>query len=83
MFIKRTKAGNATYIQITKSFRDGKKTKHQVVLNLGRDDKINLIDIDGLITVLQELRKEYFSGKAKNMHNQLTLLGKDQPIHYI
>jgi hypothetical protein len=60
MFIKRTKVGGAVYIQITKSFREGKKVKHKVVLNLGRLDKISKGDIDGVISALQALRTEYF-----------------------
>ena len=60
MFIKKTKVNNVVYIQITKSFREGKKVKHKVVLGLGRDDKIKKKDIDSLIGVLQELRAEYF-----------------------
>ena len=60
MFIKMTKVNNMTYIQITKSFRDGKKTRHKVVLNLGRGDKINKKDIDSLIITLQKFRSEYF-----------------------
>jgi hypothetical protein len=59
MFIKKTKVNNMEYIQLTKSYRDGKKVKHKVVLNLGRSDKINIKDIDSLISVLQELRTEY------------------------
>ena len=58
MFIKKTKVNNAVYIQITKSFREGKKVRHKVILNLGRSDKINKDDIDELINVLQELRDE-------------------------
>jgi hypothetical protein len=59
MFIKRTKINALEYIQLTKSYRAGKKVKHKVVLNLGRSDKINPKDIDGLICVLQKLRTEY------------------------
>jgi hypothetical protein len=59
MFIKRTKVNNLEYIQLTKSYRNGKKVKHKVILNLGRSDKINIKDIDGLISVLQKLRTEY------------------------
>jgi len=65
MFIKRTKANNLIYIQITKSFREGKKVRHRVVLNLGRADKINKKDIDSLISVLQELRAECFDERMK------------------
>jgi hypothetical protein len=59
MFIKRTKVNNITYIQITKSFRDGNRIRHKVVLNLGRADKISIKEIDGLINVLLELKAGY------------------------
>jgi hypothetical protein len=62
MFIKRTKANNAVYIQIAKSFRKGGKARHKVVLNLGRSDKISVKEIDGLIKVLQKLRAEFNGG---------------------
>ena len=58
MFIKRTKLNSVEYIQITKSFRKGKKVKHKVILSLGRSDKINTSDINDLIRVLQDLREE-------------------------
>ena len=64
MFVKKTKVNNVTYIQITKSFRDGKKVRHRVVLNLGRSDKINKKDIDELIRVLKELRDNHL-GKGE------------------
>jgi hypothetical protein len=62
MFIKRTKVNNVEYIQITKSYRVGKKVKHKVILSLGRSDKITAKDLDGLICVLQKLRTEYTDG---------------------
>jgi len=58
MFIKRTKSKGKEYIQITKSFRTGKKVRHEVVLNLGRSDKTKKSDVENLITVLQEYAKE-------------------------
>ena len=61
MFIKKTKLGGATYIQITKTFRADKKVKHKVILNFGRVDKINKKDIDALISVLRKLKTEYFN----------------------
>jgi len=66
MFIKKTKVNNVTYIQITKSFRDGKATRHKVVLNLGREDKINKRDIGALISVLQKLMDGYPGRGASN-----------------
>ena len=58
MFIKRTKLNNVEYVQITKSFRKGKKVKHKVILSLGRSDKIDMSEISDLICVLQDLREE-------------------------
>ena len=66
MFIKHTKSSNKEYLQITKSIRIGKKVKHQVVLNLGRREKINKKDIENLITVLQELAEELSENKINN-----------------
>jgi len=60
MFIKKTKTNNVTYIQITKSYRVGKKVKHKVFLNLGRQETINAKEIDDLISVLQKFRAKYF-----------------------
>jgi len=66
MFVKRTKVKNVTYIQITKSFRAGKSVKHKVILNLGREDKINKKDIEGLIAVLHGFLAGYQNvGKGK------------------
>jgi hypothetical protein len=65
MFIKKTKVNSVTYLQITKSFRKGSKVRHKVILNLGRDDKINFNDVDALISVLQEMREEYQNGKSR------------------
>ena len=58
MFIKRTKSKGKEYIQITKSFRKGKEVKHEVVLNLGRRDKIVKKDIENLIAVLKDFANE-------------------------
>lgn len=41
MWIKKTKSKGIEYIQIVNSIRDGDKVKHEVVLNLGRSDKIS------------------------------------------
>jgi hypothetical protein len=65
MFIKKTRVSNLTYIQIVKTFRDGKKVRHRVVLNLGRTDKINEKDIDNLINVLQQFKATRFAGEVK------------------
>ena len=62
MFIKRTKVNNTEYIQIVKSYRDGKNVRHKVVLNLGRSNKIDVKDLDNLIRALQLLRTEYTDG---------------------
>lgn len=40
MFLKQTKSKNHTYLQLVESYREGKKTKHKVVANLGRLDKL-------------------------------------------
>jgi len=66
MFIKRTKALNMTYIQIVKSFREGKKVRHELILNLGRIDKIKKNDVESLINVLLELKEELFGVEEKN-----------------
>ncbi len=41
MWIKKTKSKGIEYIQIVNSIRKGDKVKHEVVLNLGRSDKIS------------------------------------------
>jgi len=64
MFIKRTKAGGAIYIQIAKSYRDGVSVRHKAILSLGRADKLNKKDIDDLISVLLKLREEYHDWKG-------------------
>ena len=61
MFIKKTKTNNATYIQITKSYRVGQNVKHKVFLNLGRQETIKAKEIDDLISVLQKFRTKYFA----------------------
>jgi transposase len=40
MFIKYTKSGGHTYVQITKSYRENGKVKHKTLANLGRLDKL-------------------------------------------
>jgi len=40
MFIKYTKAGGHTYVQIAQSYRDHGKVKHKTLANLGRLDKL-------------------------------------------
>ena len=65
MFIKRTKANNTTYIQIAKSFREGKKVRQEVVLNLGRIDKILQSDVESLVQALLALKEEVSSRKGK------------------
>lgn len=59
MFIKRTKLKEKEYIQITKTYRQGKKVKHKVILNLGRSDKVNTNEIVELINALQKIAKEF------------------------
>jgi len=66
MFIKKTKLNTVEYLQITKSFRKGKKVKHKLILNLGRSDKINMNDISDLISVLQKLKNEYSEIEGKD-----------------
>ena len=74
MFIKRTKLNNVEYIQITKSYRKGKKVKHKVILSLGRSDKIDMSDISNLIRVLLDLREELKKedGRDNNISEQHT-----------
>lgn len=38
MYIKQTKSKKYTYIQLVEGYREGKKVKHKVLLNLGRLD---------------------------------------------
>lgn len=59
MFIKRTKLKEKEYIQITKTYRQGKMVKHKVILNLGRSDKVSISDIEELISALQKVVKEF------------------------
>lgn len=44
MFIKFTKAKQYTYVQLVEGYREGKKVKHRVVVNLGR---LDLLQKDG------------------------------------
>lgn len=53
MFLKQTKSKNHTYLQLVESFREGKKTKHKVIANLGRLDK--LLEDDSLVTIGRKL----------------------------
>ena len=38
MFVKITKAKDKKYVQLVRSYREGGKVKHKLVLNLGRTD---------------------------------------------
>jgi transposase len=40
MFVKTTKSKNHTYVQLIQGFREGKKVKHKVLVNLGRLDQL-------------------------------------------
>lgn len=60
MFVKYTKSGNYTYVQLVQSYRDSRgKSRHKVIANLGRKD--TLIDkgiVDKVIRSLSKLSKE-------------------------
>jgi len=56
MFIKTTRSGNHHYAQMVESYRKDGKTKHRVLLNLGRLDQIkNNPSFQSLATRLAEL----------------------------
>lgn len=58
MFIKITNSGKYEYVQLVRSYRKNGVTKHEVMLNLGRLDKIeNNPSIQRLAVRLQELSK--------------------------
>ena len=58
MFLKITKSNNYRYVQLVRSYREKGRTKHEVLLNLGRLDLIeNNPSIQRLALRLQELSR--------------------------
>jgi transposase len=56
MYIKTTKSKNFTYVQLIQGYRDGKKVKHKVLVNLGRLDLLQKDPSwDGIVDKLSEL----------------------------
>ena len=56
MYIKTTKSKNFTYVQLVQGYREGKKVKHKVLVNLGRLDLLQKdTSWDGIVDKLSEL----------------------------
>lgn len=53
MFVKVTRSKNFKYLQLVESYRQGQQTKHRVIANLGRLDK--LIQNDQLVRIARRL----------------------------
>ncbi len=56
MYVKTTKSKTHTYVQLVQGFREGKKVKHKVLVNLGRLDQLKKdTSWGGIIDRLSEL----------------------------
>lgn len=68
MFLKISKSNNLKYAQIVESYRDGSNTRHRVIANLGRVDKLldsGFLNIaNKLIQIIQE--KNNIDNNKKN-----------------
>lgn len=69
MFLKITKSNNYKYVQLVRSYRENGTTKHEVLFNLGRLDKIeNNPSIQRLALRLQELSKANQAQKVLDLN---------------
>jgi len=70
MYIKLTKAKKHTYIQLIEGFREGKKVKHKVLINMGRLDILkkntSLEDVIGKLSKLSEFKNIFDIRQCKS-----------------
>ena len=73
MFLKETKASGHTYLQVVQSYKDNGQTRHKVIANLGRLDKLKNNDsVKNIIIQLNKLILGNYSFNHNKVKGQMT-----------
>lgn len=84
MFVRIKRSGPRQYLQVVENYREGRKVRQRVIMNLGRLDILRARGmLDLILTSLAEYSKEIAVISAVKQNNQLVLWDKEWGTYLI